>query len=204
MEISRNNKFLGAELAAAMEIEHKYRKQGYTVTRDYVFEGNRVDLYAEKDDIKFIFEFKARPFTHNERSYFEHIRTKAKEQGIHFRVVIVNVPRSKEIKVEGIEETIFNSFMESIPDALDQLSPHTTIEGIETVEINCIDIKSYDEIIIRGSSAVTVTLNYDKDDDEGYTDSYPFTFEGVWSLKSSLIQLSHFNSLEINTNAFYK
>ena len=94
--------------------------------------------------------------------------------------------------------------MESIPDALDQLSPHTTIEGIETVEINCIDIKSYDEIIIRGSSAVTVTLNYDKDDDEGYTDSYPFTFEGVWSLKSSLIQLSHFNSLEINTNAFYK
>ncbi len=202
MEISKDNKILGAELAAVLEVEHNYRKQGYTVKRDYVFDGKMVDLYAEKGDNKFIFEFKARPFTHLEKKDIECIRARAKEQGIHFRVVIVNVPRNKKIEVEGLEETILNEFVRSLPDALDQLSMHTTVEDVEGVEVDCIDIKSNEEIIIKGSSAVTVNLNYG--DDEESTDSYPFTFEGVWSLKHSRIRLIEFISLDINTTTFYQ
>lgn len=80
MEISKDNKILGAELAAVLEVEHNYRKQGYTVKRDYVFDGKMVDLYAEKGDNKFIFEFKARPFTHLEKKILNALELEQKSK----------------------------------------------------------------------------------------------------------------------------
>lgn len=201
MEINKHYKIKAAVDAAIAEMTDSYRKQGYNVNTDFKLGDYHVDLYCEKEGTKLAFEFKTRERSDYER--IEAMREIAKENDIHFRVVIVRIPVDKHISVEGIEETLEQYFINDMPSDLDSLSTHTRVIEVEQAVLTSIELKSIDEIEISGNSEVVVDLCFDNDDDHCDTESYPFTFKGVWSFNDNReLELEDLSELKFDTSSY--
>lgn len=203
MEINKHYKIKAAIEAAIAEMTDKYRNQGYEIRTDYELGDYLVDLYCEKGGIKFAFEFKTRERFNYAR--IEAMRQIAKEKDIHFRVVIVRIPVDKHIYVEGIEETLEQYFNNDMPSDLDCLSTHTRVVEVEQAVLTSLELKSLDEIEIRGDSEVIVDLCFDNDEDRCDTNSYPFTFKGVWAFNDDReLELQELTELKFDTSSYYE
>ena len=201
MEVERRFKIMAYERAAFEEMRERYQKQGYEIRTDYKLGDYNVDLFCEKGKIRFAFEFKARKRLNHAR--IEAMREIAKENDIHFRVVIVRIPVDKHISVEGIEETLEQHFITEIPCDLDSLSTHTRVVEVEQAVLTSIELKSLEEIEISGKSEVVVDLCFDNDDDHCDTESYPFTFKGVWSFNDNReLELKELYELKFDTSSY--
>ena len=189
------------ERAAFEEMKERYQKQGYEIRTDYKLGDFHVDLFCEKGNLRFAFEFKARKRLNHAR--IEAMREIANENDIHFRVVIVRIPVDKHISVEGIEETLEQHFITEMPSDLDSLSTHTRVVEVEQAVLTSIELKSLEEIEISGNSEVVVDLCFDNDDDHCDTESYPFTFKGVWSFNDNReLELKELYELKFDTSSY--
>ena len=189
------------ERAAFEEMKERYQKQGYEIRTDYKLGDYHVDLFCEKGNLRFAFEFKARKRLNHAR--IEAMREIANENDIHFRVVIVRIPVDKHISVEGIEETLEQHFITEMPSDLDSLSTHTRVVEVEQAVLTSIELKSLEEIEISGNSEVVVDLCFDNDDDHCDTESYPFTFKGVWSFNDNReLELKELYELKFDTSSY--
>lgn len=201
MEINKHYKIKAAVEAAIAEMTDSYRKQGYNVNTDFKLGDYHVDLYCEKEGTKLAFEFKTRERSDYER--IEAMREIANENDIHFRVVIVRIPVDKHISVEGIEETLEQHFITEMPSDLDSLSTHTRVVEVEQAVLTSIKLKSLEDIEISGNSDVVVDLCFDNDDDHCDTESYPFTFKGVWSFNGNReLELKELYELKFDTSSY--
>ena len=204
MEISQTNRLKGAEYSAILELSQEYEKKGFAVFRNHKIGDFCVDLYAEKNDVKYIFEFKSRPIVVSEQKYIEKLREYSKAHDILFRIVMVPVPRQKSINVESFEICIEDYFREDMPDALDQLSSDTGIIEIDELSINTIDIQSKDSIKISGEANAFVDLRYDDEDGHVTTESFPFMFTCICGFKSNGdLYIKEMTHLYIETTSFY-
>ena len=201
MEVERRYKIMAYERAAFEEMKERYQKQGYEIRTDYKLGDFHVDLFCEKGNLRFAFEFKARKRLNHAR--IEAMREIANENDIHFRVVIVRIPVDKHISVEGIEETLEQHFITEMPSDLDSLSTHTRVVEVEQAVLTSIELKSLEEIEISGNSEVVVDLCFDNDDDHCDTESYPFTFKGVWSFNDNReLELKELYELKFDTSSY--
>lgn len=201
MEVERRYKIMASERAAVEEMKERYQKQGYEIRTDYKLGDFQVDLFCEKGNLRFAFEFKARKRLNHAR--IEAMREIANENDIHFRLVIVRIPVDKHISVEGIEETLEQHFITEMPSDLDSLSTHTRVVEVEQAVLTSIELKSLEEIEISGNSEVVVDLCFDNDDDHCDTDSYPFTFKGVWSFNDNReLELKELYELKFDTSSY--
>lgn len=201
MEVERRYKIMAYERAAFEEMKERYQKQGYEIRTDYKLGDFQVDLFCEKDNLRFAFDFKARKRLNHAR--IEAMRKIANENDIHFRVVIVRIPVDKHISVEGIEETLEQHFITEMPSDLDSLSTHTRVVEVEQAVLTSIELKSLEEIEISGNSDVVVDLCFDNDDDHCDTESYPFTFKGVWSFNDNReLELKELYELKFDTSSY--
>ena len=201
MEVERRYKIMAYERAAFEEMKERYQKQGYEIRTDYKLGDFHVDLFCEKGNLRFAFDFKARKRLNHGR--IEAMRKIANENDIHFRVVIVRIPVDKHISVEGIEETLEQHFITEIPCDLDSLSTHTRVVEVEQAVLTSIELKSLEEIEISGKSEVVVDLCFDNVDDHCDTESYPFTFKGVWSFNDNReLELKELYELRFDTSSY--
>lgn len=201
MEVERRYKIMAYERAAFEEMKERYQKQGYEIRTNYKLGDYHVDLFCEKGNLRFAFEFKARKRLNHAR--IEAMREIANENDIHFRVVIVRIPVDKHISVEGIEETLEQHFITEMPSDLDSLSTNTRVVVVEQAVLTSIELKSLEEIEISGNSEVVVDLCFDNDDDHCDTESYPFTFKGVWSFNDNReLELKELYELKFDTSSY--
>ena len=201
MEVERRYKIMAYERAAFEEMKERYQKQGYEIRTDYKLGDFQVDLFCEKGNLRFAFEFKARKRLNHAR--IEAMREIANENDIHFRVVIVRIPVDKHISVEGIEETLEHYFNNDMPSDLDSLSTHTRVIEVEQAVITSLQMKSIDEIEISGNSEVVVDLCFDNDDDHCDTESYPFSFKGEWAFNENReLELQELSELKFDTSSY--
>ena len=201
MEVERRYKIMAYERAAFEEMKERYQKQGYEIRTDYKLGDFHVDLFCEKGNLRFAFDFKARKRLNHAR--IEAMRKIANENDIHFRVVIVRIPVDKHISVEGIEETLEQHFITEMPSDLDSLSTHTRVVEVEQAVLTSIELKSLEEIEISGNSEVVVDLCFDNDDDHCDTESYPFMFKGVWYFNDNReLELKELYELKFDTSSY--
>ena len=133
------------------------------------------------------------------------MREYAKANGIRFRLEIVRIPVDKHIYVEGIEETLEQHFYNDMPSDLDCLSTHTRVIEVEQAVLTSLELRSFDEIEICGGSEVIVDLCFDNDDDSCFTESYPFTFKGVWCFNNLReLELQELIELNFDTSSYDK
>ena len=206
MELGKNS--FENRIAEKLAIEDYYQKISQycsVIVKDYKIGDNNVDLYFERNGNKFAYVFKTANTLKDSRQLFEKLRHDAMSIGIHFRIILVHLPKEKEIYVEGIENTIYSAFIEKIPDDLDALSSHTQIDEIDEVELFVCKIKG-GQIYLEGKSVVLVALCYGSGDEEiCHNDAFPFEFKGCWSYDNNgKLQLTEFLDLKIDTSSFEK
>ena len=205
MAMNEANKYAMAEKEAMAQLKERYERDGYRVASNFWMGNTIVDLYAEKGNLKFAFEFKARAGLQN-RGLLERNREIAKSLGIHYRVVIVQPPVDKRMEINGLEATLEEQFRMSIPDELDALSTHTMIEEVCDASLGNIEQLPDGNLNIEGKAEVLVELNYGSlNDDVSHYYTVPFKFKGVWKYcEGNNVQLETLQECVFDTSDFSK
>ena len=154
MKIGMNEILRGIEYTAIQKITKELERDGFSINKEYSF----FDLYAEKGDDKRIYEFKIGKNRIQKRQFIA-LQEEAKRLGAKLYIVYLEIPRSKEVDFEGLDQIIYEDLLNDFPSEIDALSNHTTIESIEDIEIDSINIS--DSIVkLTGSGTINVHLQF--------------------------------------------
>lgn len=191
------------------QLSDEYIEKGYEVIKEYQIGKFQVDLIAKNDKEIIVFEIKTSKLTLEKKKSIAEIGNYVrKHNNYRFLLVIATAPKNKELQIDGIELELFNSFIEDVPNELDALSTHISIEEIIDVDIDEINI-SDKFIFVKGDGVVNIQLQFgsngDQDRDDGFKtyDSYPFDFDITMEYNDGF-KITEINSLNIDTSSFYE
>ena len=154
MKIGMNEILRGIEYTAIQKITKELERDGFSINKEHSI----FDLYAEKGDDKRIYEFKIGKNRIRKRQFIA-LQEEAKRLGAKLYIVYLEIPRSKEVDFEGLDQIIYEDLLNDFPSEIDALSTHTTIESIEDIEIDSINIS--DSIVkLTGSGTINVHLQF--------------------------------------------
>lgn len=120
----------------------------------------------------------------------------------------LNTPETLDtdaVSPETLEQILWNLILNDLPQELDSLSTHTTVEGISDVEIEGVS-KSDDMLEVWGTGTVSVDLQYGSNQDvridngSVHDDSFVFTYR-LWLLDNETVDDY---TLEVDTSPFYE
>ena len=175
--------------AMIMQYADMLRSKDYYVEQDKQFSMGasyfQVDLYAEKNKEKRVYEFKVvgntseQEKTAHEES-IQRFQKYAREVGAIPFVVYVNPPAEKNIQIENLDAVLLSYFKGAVPSELADLSPNTQIEDIEIDELNRVEISSNKTSVV-GNAIIYATLDYEPTTDDGtvLTSNFPMTFSAT-------------------------
>ena len=183
------------EVAKAEELAMELLKKGYKVSKNYKIDSISYDLLAEKDSEQIFIEIKSGKSLSDQNQL---VRQKAAFVGrlknAKFRLVVVNPPRPKLIKIENLEEELFGCFVENLPKELLEL-PNSIVAEVSDVEITNANINS-EGILVSGDGLVEVILQgVGSDLEEGKIseyESFPFEFEVLMSHELYILECRRF------------
>lgn len=154
MKIGMNEILRGIKYTAIQKITKELERDGFSINKEHLI----FDLYAEKGDDKRIYEFKIGKNRIQKRQFIA-LQEEAKRLGAKLYIVYLEIPRSKEVDFEGLDQIIYEDLLNDFPSEIDALSTHTTIESIEDIEIDSINIS--DSIVkLTGSGTINVHLQF--------------------------------------------
>ncbi|WP_411735646.1 hypothetical protein [Paenibacillus sp. M2] len=188
--------------AKIYELLEKFHKQSYTVIKDYKEGKFQFDIFATHDNNKKIYiVVKSGKLSEQEQERVMRMAEFVKNiPNARFDLVVANLPRSKRIEIDGIENKLYQYLSNDTPQELLEIFHRTTIDGVCDVDIDEIGVKEED-IQITGTATVEVVLELGEDD-EVYN-SFPFEF----SLKLDFgldIEDDENNYISIDTSSFYE
>ena len=164
------------------QYKNELEKDGFSVFAAYPFSNKQVDLYAEKDAEKRVYEFKMVGNQDKTKEKIMKFKDYAVSNGATPYVVYVNPPKEKQIQFDGLDNLLTNYFIKTeIPSELDRLSTHTSIESVEVYDLTSVEV-SESMINIDGFATISAELQYSSNSDmksnDGllYTDRFPMSF----------------------------
>lgn len=193
--------------AAAEQLRDEYRNQGYDVTLEERIGPYRLDMVARKCEETIFFEIKTgdvRAETKRRIKDLSEFIKKEYPKG-KFLLIAVRYPEDDTIEIDGIEEKIFDYIVSNgTPSDLDELSTNTTIDDIQNVTINRIEI-SHEGIWIDCEGQVSVDLSYGSGkDEESFGMTFPFLLKGTLEYKGDELKLEDVEEFRADTSEFYK
>lgn len=193
--------------AAVDQLCEQYKRRGYKVTVEERVGDYRVDMVARKDNTIIFFEVKTGDVRAETKSRIKQQASFLKEKypGSKFFLIAVRYPEEDTIVIDNIEEIVYDYLVGSgIPSDLDELSTHTTIEDVESISINSIEI-SNDNILIECEGRICVQLDYDnRESDTSFYMSFPFTMKGELEYNDGKLEMVDMTEFEADTSEFYE
>ncbi len=150
----------GIYIAAVNKVSKELQRDGFIVKTDYPIEVDQrfyLDLFAQKGIDKRIYEFKIGK-NKIQRQQFSFLQNYARSIGARLFIIYLEVPYSKRIFFEGIENIIYNHFLEKTPVELLSLAPKVYVDKVDNIDINDIDVDRNNLIELRGNGAVSVEI----------------------------------------------
>ncbi len=176
MKIGMGEVLKGIAFSAEEKICRDLKKQGFNVRK--CGDNHIYDIYAEKGDEKRIYELKIGKYKIQKREYTK-LQEAAKELGAKLFVVYLEVPKSKEIEFNELNQIITTDLLNNFPSDLDSLSTHTAIDTIDNIELDYLSLDS-DLIRVVGSGTVNLELqfgsNYDARNNDSLSESISVDF----------------------------
>lgn len=151
----------GIEYTAIQKITNGLVNEGFLVKNEYLSSadnGMLFDLYAEKGEEKRIYELKIGK-NRIQKKQFETLQKEAKRLGAKLYIVYLEVPRSKEIEFEDLDQIIYEDLLSNFPSEIDSLSTHSTIEEVVDIEIDSINISNR-IAKLAGSGRINIHLQF--------------------------------------------
>lgn len=209
MKLDRNLLLRCYHDTVILQYKKTLEKQGFIVFSEHKIFGMEVDLYAEKDLEKRVYEFKMignKKYIKGRLSKFKEV---VESNGATPYIIYINPPTEKEIIFDDLGMYLTEYFMnEDLPSELDALSTHTTIDVIEIDELISIEI-SNSEISTQGVANINVELQYGSDADgrrgDGieYTDNFPMKFDVKLEQDDDGYYITEIE-YKIDTSSFYE
>jgi hypothetical protein len=200
-----------SQRAAINQLEKEYKEKGYSTSKEVMLGDLRIDLIAEKENEKVIVEIISRAASEerNEEYWKKYIELLKSHGNYSLRLVVANPIVRKEIEFDGLENLLMDE-LSVIPDEIDQLSTHSTIESVSDISIDKILINE-DEIHINGDCWITVELQYgsnsDSENDDGlnFSDNYQLFFELIVKQDEECkYYIDSKQRFEVDIDKFYK
>lgn len=144
MKLGINEIISGIEHTAIQKISNGLLNEGFVVKIECPSSTNPeilFDLYAEKGEDKRIYELKIGK-NKIRKSKFETLQKEAKRLHAKLYIVYLEVPRSKEIEFEDLDQIIYEDLLSDFPGEIDSLSTHSTIEEVSDIDIDSINISN--------------------------------------------------------------
>ena len=173
----------GIQSAAIDKVTQQLKKEGYNVIKDFRYNYTnynsiRFDLWAEKGDDKRIYEFKIGK-NRIYKNQFERLQAYAKELKAKLFIIYLEVPKSKEIDVDGLDSIILSDLIDNTPSELESLATYVRIDEVENLDITSICItNSYVKLVGTGTILVLAQFGSDRDlnRDDGFEQELSFDF----------------------------
>ena len=168
-----------------------------------------VDLLAKKGTEKRIYEFK---YVGNNNKFkstkdIKEYKKIAEKINAELFVVYINVPHEKQIEFDDLEDIVTSYFRNlEIPNELDTLSTHTSIDCIEIDEIYSIRVNADRYIEVEGNGIIYVNLQYGSVHDnirgDGFEcqESFPLEYKISFNSEQEISNIKY----EIDTSSFYE
>lgn len=200
----------GIHSAAIDKITQQLKKEGYNVIKDFHYNhtnsnGIRFDLWAEKGDDKRIYEFKIGK-NRIYKNQFERLQAYAKELKAKLFIIYLEVPKSKEIEVDGLDSIILSDLIDNTPSELESLATCVRIDEVENLDITSICItNSYVKLVGTGTILVLAQFGSDRDlnRDDGFEQelSFDFYFKMTYDILNDKVIDSYY---KIDTEWYYE
>lgn len=181
MKLGINEIYEGIYNAAINKVSRQLQREGFKTYPDYRikdFDNFCLDLFATKGADKRIYEFKIGKNRIQKRQ-FELLQHYAREIGAKLFIIYLEIPTSKEIIFDNLEEIIYNNLINDTPNELLDLATHIEIEDVNSIDVNSIEIKN-EFIFISGTGVVSIEAQMgsrrDLREDNGYTENFDFEF----------------------------
>jgi hypothetical protein len=189
--------------AVEQELIQRYEADGYSVVRQERLGDVEADLVARKGKELIVLELKTAA-TPPERSKSmgslrKHVVNDLKGA---FRLIWIAPPREVEVDIEGIEEKLLQALSDSVPVDVSSLSSYTTIEGVDDVSIESLQL-THQGARVRGEGSVEVDLMNPSEfegDSGGWAEFFPFVFEIVLDPQLQIVEISN---LKVDVSSFY-
>lgn len=192
-----------------MQYKEKLESEGFSISVEKKFNTKcgiiQADLYAEKGQDKRIYEFKYYGNKRYNKGTVISIKKYAESIGAKFFMVYLTPYRERKIEFDDLGE-ILTSFMinDILPNELDCLSTHTTIEEVTVDSINNIYIT--DHIRVTGDAIISIELQFGSDSDYRHeiglrtNESFPMTFDVKLDRDLNIVSCD----VEIDTDDYYE
>lgn len=197
----------GIYQAALNRTMRQLRLEGFTVEPECLFERAhiRVDLFAQNNDEKRIYEFK---FGRNriQRNQLARLQDFAKSIGARLYVIYLEMPQSKDILFDGIERILWNDLSQDPPQEICELATHFYIKEVENVDISHIDLTN-ELVHLSGNASLLVELQFGSHSDRRNGDGFEETveFEFTFRLKLDVAERSILHSYyKFDTSWYYQ
>ena len=120
------------------------KKQGFIVYYEYSFELEdntvRIDIFAEKDSDRRIYEFKVSD-NKIQKAQYNRLQTIAKALNAKLYIVYLEKPKSAKIEFEGLNDILRNDINRKPSNAFGEDQINLRIKGIEGLVISSIIVK---------------------------------------------------------------
>lgn len=182
MKLGINEINEGIYNAAINKVSRQLQREGFNTYPDYrISDYNNniiLDLFAAKGSDKRIYEFKIGKNRIQKRQ-FEILQHYARQIGARLFIIYLEIPTSKEIIFDDLDDIIFDNLINDTPNELMELATHVIIEDVNNIDINSIEIKNK-FISITGTGIVSIETQMgsriDLRDDNGYIENFDFEF----------------------------
>lgn len=196
---------------AIEQIVDEYRQKGYKVSEEERIGKYQADIVARKNDETIVIEVKSGKMTPKKKEAITGIGNYVRSQGNYkFFVVIATPSREKKLEIVNIENMLTQIMLEELPDELDELSTHTTLDEVSDIDLDeiIIDGKS---IFVKGNGVVSVELQMGSDGDQkrgdGFksNDNFPFDFNITLEYNDkNELHIIEIDTLKVDTSSFYE
>jgi len=149
--------------AAIEQTAIDYQCQGYSIKKQVRIADMQADLIVQKDHEVIFFEFKSGKWDTAKvnqalklRNYVIH------NQAGKFKLVLVNTPKEKQVKIDGLKDILYNLCLEkAIPELSNKLT-QVTLETVSDIEIHYSQIRQK-EIEVKGSVIAHFQIEVEKE-----------------------------------------
>lgn len=176
MKLGINEIKEGIYISAINRISKQLKQEGFKVYQDYYINDNvkvYFDIYAEKGHDKRIYELKIGKNKIQENQFL-YLQNQARNMKARLFVIYLEIPESKHIFFDGIENIIKNDFKNHVPQELLLISNDIEIVEINTIDINSLSIEG-DIVKLRGTGVVFIDAYFIINGKE-YKEKYDFDF----------------------------
>ncbi len=211
MQIDRGILIQHFEKAVADQVKKDYESKGYSVYEEHSLGNYRADLVAKKDSETVVIEIKSGSLSPRKRELHRNLREYVESQeNCRFIVIYASPPKDKDIEIDKITGILHAILKKDIPNNLDELSTHTSIDEIVDVDLDQIHLKSDNTIRVQGTGTVGVELQYgsgsDNRNDDGHITYAAFQINFSLDLVQSNgdLDLKEIIELEVDTTSWYQ